>query len=93
MRDEFSVYWWDEAGTQHEELRLVRAEEAVKAAKRLTEGLAAQAGGVRRVIITDGEGHCNYSAMGVSPGMAANDRGTMMIATQKLEDVLLSARR
>jgi hypothetical protein len=60
MRDEFSVYWWDKDGTEHEALRRVSAEEAVRAAKRLTEGPAAQAGGARRVIITDGEDHCNY---------------------------------
>jgi hypothetical protein len=54
MRDEFSVYWWDKDDTLHEELP-VSAEEAVKAAKRLTEGPTAQAGGVRRMIITDGE--------------------------------------
>jgi hypothetical protein len=55
-----SVCTRNKDGTQHEELRLVSAEEAVKAAKRLTEGPTAQAGGVRRVIITDGEDHCNY---------------------------------
>jgi hypothetical protein len=60
MPDEFSVYWWDKDGTQHEELRLVSAEEAVKAAKRLTEGPDSQAGIVRRVIVTDGEDYCNY---------------------------------
>jgi hypothetical protein len=59
-RDEFSVYWWDAAQNCHEELRFVGAEAAVRAAKRLTEGPAAQAGMVARVIITDGADYCNF---------------------------------
>ena len=60
MSDEFSVHWWDAAGGYHEELRSVDAEQAVKAARRLTHGPAGQHGMVRRVIITDGADFCNW---------------------------------
>ena len=52
MRDEFSVYWTDRDGGQHEELRFVSAEHAMRAARRLTSGPGAVF--VRRVLITDG---------------------------------------
>jgi len=58
-RDEFSVYWWDAHGMQHEELRLVGAEPAVRAAKRLTTGPASKFA-VKRVIITDGGDFCCF---------------------------------
>jgi len=58
-RDEFSVYWWDTAGMAHEELLLVGAEAAVKAAKRLTTGPASTFA-VSRVIITDGGDFCCF---------------------------------
>ena len=51
---EFSVYWWDTNGVQHEELRFVGAEAAVKAAHRLAEGPTKALGFVERIIITDG---------------------------------------
>ena len=54
MTNEFSVYWWDQTGGQYEELRFVSAEEATKAAQRLTKGPASRLGIVDRVIITDG---------------------------------------
>lgn len=57
---EFSVYWWDCEGGQHEELRYVDAHSALKAVKRLTTGPAARFKMVARVIITDGGDHCNY---------------------------------
>lgn len=60
MRDEFSVYWWDRAGNQHEELRFVGPEAAVTAAKRLTSGPASQYGVVTRVIITDRDDYTNF---------------------------------
>ena len=60
MSDEFSVYWWDAAGLEHTELRLVGPDEAVRAVKRLTTGPAAQHGMVSRVIITDGGDFCNF---------------------------------
>lgn len=57
MENEFSVYWWDRDGGQHDELRFVGPEQAVKASYRLTQGPAAMMGIVERVIITDG-GDC-----------------------------------
>ncbi len=53
-RPEFSVYWWDREGGQHEELRFVGAKVAVDAAHRLCEGPASLLGIVERCIITDG---------------------------------------
>lgn len=53
-RPEFSVYWWDRDGGQHEESRFVIAELAVHQAKRLSCGPASALGMVKRVIITDG---------------------------------------
>jgi hypothetical protein len=60
MRDEFSVFWWDAEGKQHDELRFVGAARAVKAMQRLTTGPAARFGMVKRVIITDGGDCCNF---------------------------------
>jgi len=57
MENEFSVYWWDRDGGQHEELRFVDGERAVSACRRLTHGPASVLGFVERVIITDG-GDC-----------------------------------
>ena len=57
---EFSVYWWDRDGGQHEEMRFVAPERAVKAAHRLTNGPAAVAGFVNRVMITDGLDCCAF---------------------------------
>jgi hypothetical protein len=51
---EFSVWWWDGDGGQHEELRFVRAQEAVDRAHSLTSGPAALIGMITRVMITDG---------------------------------------
>lgn len=53
-RPEFSVYWWDRDGGQHEELRFVKAEAAVRAAHRLSHGPASLMRIVHRVLITDG---------------------------------------
>jgi len=60
MADEFSVYWWDRDGNQHEEMRFVSAERAVKAARRLTHGPASIMKIVRKVMITDGGDFCNF---------------------------------
>ena len=60
MRDEFSVYFWDRDGGQHEELRFVGPEAAMRAMQRLTQGPAAMIGMVKRVIITDGGDYCCY---------------------------------
>ncbi len=57
---EFSVFWWDDHGTQYEELRFVAAEAAVKRAHTLTHGPASLLGVVRRVIITDGGDCTNF---------------------------------
>lgn len=57
---EFNVYWWDRDGNQHEELRFVDAERAVRAAHRLTHGPAAILKIVHRVIITDGGDHTTF---------------------------------
>jgi hypothetical protein len=57
MDNQFSVYWWDADGGQHDELRFVDGEKAVSACRRLTHGPAAMLGIVDRVIITDG-GDC-----------------------------------
>jgi len=57
MTDEFSVYWWDRDGGQHEELRFVGELDAVKASHRLACGPHSVLGFVDRVIITDG-GDC-----------------------------------
>lgn len=58
MTDEFSVYWWDIAGNQHEELRFVNAMTALNAVKRLTQGPGKIV--VSRVIITDGGDYCCF---------------------------------
>ena len=60
MTDEFSVYWWDRDYGQHEELRFVSAEAAMKAVARLTRGPASALGFVSRVIITDGGDCCCF---------------------------------
>jgi hypothetical protein len=57
MSEEFSVYWWDREGGQHEEMRFVAVESALRAVTRLTQGPAAMLGMVQRVLITDG-GDC-----------------------------------
>jgi hypothetical protein len=57
---EFSVYWWDRAGNQHEEHCGVDAKTAVTAAKRLAHGPASVLGIVSRVIITDGVNCINF---------------------------------
>jgi hypothetical protein len=60
MGDEFSVYWWDRDGNQHEEMRFVSAERAVQAANRLCHGPASMMKIVRKVIITDGGDFTNF---------------------------------
>ena len=60
MSGEFSVYWTDAGDGQHEELRFVDGEKAVKAAHRLTKGPASMLGMVKRVIITDGGDCINF---------------------------------
>jgi len=60
MTNEFSVYWWDRDGGQHEELRFVDGERAVSACHRLTHGPASVFGFVERVIITDGGDCCCF---------------------------------
>jgi hypothetical protein len=57
---EFSVYWWDRNGGQHEEVRFVEAERAVAASRRLAHGPASALGIVERVIITDGGDCCCF---------------------------------
>ncbi len=58
MTDEFSVYWWDVEGGQHEEIRFVNAEKAFDRVVGLVNGPASSVlGVVARVIITDG-GDC-----------------------------------
>src|SRR4051812_31929855 len=59
-KGEFSVYWWDQDGGQHEEHRFVDAETAVHSSKRLTHGPAALIGFVQRVMITDGGDCCSF---------------------------------
>lgn len=58
--NEFSVYWWDRDGGQHEELRFVGAEEAVKRSFALAHGPAPAMGIVQRVMITDGGDCCVF---------------------------------
>jgi hypothetical protein len=60
MANEFSVYWWDDKGNQHEELRFVSDRNAVNAAHRLCKGPASILGLVKRVIITDGGDYTNF---------------------------------
>jgi hypothetical protein len=57
---EFSVWWWDADGSQHEELRFVNGETAVQRAHTLTHGPASLVGIVQRVIITDGGDCINF---------------------------------
>jgi hypothetical protein len=57
---EFSLYWWDADGGQHEELRFVGAEEAVKRSFTLANGPASKLGIVKRIIITDGGDCCVF---------------------------------
>lgn len=57
---EFSVYWWTPEGDQIEERRFVLAQDAVRAARRLSTGPAAVLGMVARVIITDGGDCCCF---------------------------------
>jgi hypothetical protein len=57
MSDEFSVYWWDRDGGQHEEMRFASVEQVMRAFGRLTMGPASRLGMVKRVIVTDG-GDC-----------------------------------
>ena len=59
-REEFSVYWWDCDGGQHEELRFVSAQRAVERCRTLTRGPASLLGIVKRVIITDGGDCCCF---------------------------------
>lgn len=60
MADEFSVYWWDRDGGQHQELRCVDARTAVERAHHLATGPASMLGIVERVIITDGGDFTNF---------------------------------
>ena len=57
---EFSVYWWDASGGQHEELRYDLPQVAMRAVQRLTRGPASVLGIVSRVIITDGGDCCVF---------------------------------
>lgn len=54
MSEEFSVYWWDEIGEHHSELRFVSAQTALDRAKSIYSGPGSILGFVKRVIITDG---------------------------------------
>ena len=56
-RGEFSVWWWDVDGGQHEELRFVDAEKAMDRVVALAKGPSSHLGIVTRIIITDG-GDC-----------------------------------
>jgi hypothetical protein len=60
MTNEYSLYWWDRDGGQHEELRFVDAKTAVERAKSLSEGPASKLGMVKRIIITDGGDFTNF---------------------------------
>ena len=51
---EFSCYWWDKDGGQHEELRFLPFRKCMLAAKRLAHGPASALGIVIRIIVTDG---------------------------------------
>lgn len=51
---QYSVYWWDQEGHQHTEMRWKFPKTCADACKRLTTGPAAALGFVERVIITDG---------------------------------------
>ena len=51
---EFSCYWWDRDGGQHEELHFLPFHKCLLAAKRLATGPASILEIVSRVIITDG---------------------------------------
>lgn len=57
---EFSVCQFFDDGTYEYVRRYVEAEEAVKASKHYTESVAAKAGIVKRVIITDGGDCCCF---------------------------------
>lgn len=70
---QFSVYWWDTHGTQHEELRFVSAEAAVVRCHSLTSCPASVLGLIQRVIITDGGDCTNFEwkkGEGVTFGVA-----------------------
>jgi hypothetical protein len=61
MSDDFSVYWWDIDGNQHEELRFVSAQVAVSRAMSLTmRPFALELGLLARVIVTDGGDCCAW---------------------------------
>lgn len=60
MPELFSVYWWDATNGQHEELRFVPVEQAMRAVQRLTKGPASMFGMVKRVIITDAGDCTNF---------------------------------
>jgi hypothetical protein len=57
---EFSLYWWDAHDGQHEELRFVDAETAVKRSFSLANGPAAKLGMVKKIMITDGGDCCVF---------------------------------
>jgi hypothetical protein len=57
---EFSVYWWDAAGNQHDESRFVGIDTVKANIMRLTQGPAAMLGAVKKVMITDGYDCCNF---------------------------------
>lgn len=58
--EEFSLYWYDCDGNQHEELRFVDGQTAVKRAKTLADGPASMIGIVELIIITDGGDFCCF---------------------------------
>jgi hypothetical protein len=60
MTNEYSVWWWDCDGGQHEELRFVNVEQAVKACRRLAKGPSSLMGIVERIIMTDGDDYCVF---------------------------------
>lgn len=57
---EFSVWWWDADGGQHEELRFVSPEAAIRRAGSLIHGPSSILGLIQRVIITDGGDCTNF---------------------------------
>ena len=57
---EFSLFWWDADGGQHDELRFVDPKTAVEKAHALTISVGGRLSFVERVIITDGGDCTNF---------------------------------
>lgn len=57
---EFSVYWCDPDGNWNDELRWIKAQDAVQLAYSLARRPAAKMGIIREIRITDGDDHCVF---------------------------------